>query len=654
MKIRRAGTLLSSFAFAFAVALLVLAFFACGGDTTKPQGGLVLILTTDLSLSDMNTFRVEVSQETSPGSYGAPLIAKDYAMPVESSLPATLTIASGKAASQNVLVRAIGRKVQGTTNTPIVLREVEVRVPTDRVAALTMILSAACAGQVKTDATGRYVTTCPNAHESCQPTTGKCGGNFVDVDTLPLYDQVRERDASLPIVAIGEGGIVDVGPNVKEIQSFVLAGVTGTISGTDIFVSLPPGTNDKNIAPTIKWLGAKIEPDPSLPQSFDKNVQYTVTARDGSELVYTVHVALALPDTKAITSFTVAGAHTTYGTDDSIDLDFPFGTIVTRLTPLVTFVGKRLDPPSGVEQDFSAPVKYTVTAYDDSTREYVVSAVIAAADEAKITSFKLNGVSGDVGLGSVKVSFPNGIDLGTKLTPEIQFIGSKIAPLPSVPQDFSAPVTYAVTSADGTVTEEYEVTVERPTVSNPTFSPMGGSYGHTIGVKLSCITPGAEVRYLLALSGEPDLSSLPYTTPIPFEAGVVAKPIRARCLSPKFAPAQQTKQNLYTVNAVPLDTQDELPFPVTKCGLQASPLTFVVTNNTGSAQSYSLLGAAPSSFDVTPTSGTLATGTTTFTVTPHKVPDTLDNLEDIAETVSLNFGVAVRTVTLRQPVSCPP
>ncbi|MBX3229069.1 MAG: chitobiase/beta-hexosaminidase C-terminal domain-containing protein [Labilithrix sp.] len=646
--------MLKRFVFLLVLLLTVtLGFFACGGSTTN-EGGLVVIITTDLSIEDMNAFRVEISQEVTPGTFGEPLIAKDYRMPADATLPATITIAAGTAPSQNALVRVIGRKIDAAGDTPIVLREAEVRVPSDRVLALTMVLSAACAYQVEVDPSGRYVSTCPLPRESCQPATGLCGSSIVDVDTLPPYDQVAGRDAALPIVPL-DGSSVPAGPGAKEILSFAVAGVTGTIAGSDIFVSLPPGTNDKGLVPTIKWSGAKIEPDPSVAQDFDKKVLYTVTAADGSERVYTVHVSIALPDTKRIESFVVPGAVTlyTFGADE-IDLEFPYGATpdLKNLVPTIAFVGKSISPASLQPQDFTNPVTYTVTAYDGSTRDYTVTAVIVDADAAEIRSFKINGVEGMVSTltESIDVKLETGADL-TNLTPEIQWIGKTIDPPAGTAQNFTSPVTYTVTSGDGTKTARYAVTVTRPRVSNVTFSPLGGNYGHTIDVKLSCKTPGAEVRFTTDAS-EPTASSTLYTPgAISIGATVINRNVKARCFSSRYEPAQITQFQLYSVTANAFDGPDEVTFGPTKCGQQAAAKTFSLSN-TGAATTYS--SDTPASFTVAPASGSIQANAT-ITVTPKPVPAAPDSLDDIAETVNFTFAPnsLVRTVTLRQTITCP-
>jgi outer membrane protein assembly factor BamB len=57
---------------------------------------------------------------------------------------------------------------------------------------------------------------------------------------------------------------------------------------------------------------------------------------------------------------------------DTISVQLPVGTDLTNLIPQITFKGVGLEPASGVRQNFTRPVKYTVTAGDGSKKEYTV------------------------------------------------------------------------------------------------------------------------------------------------------------------------------------------------------------------------------------------------------------------------------------------
>ena len=83
-----------------------------------------------------------------------------------------------------------------------------------------------------------------------------------------------------------------------------------------------------------------------------------------------------LSSTKAITAFDFTTPAVT-GTIDSsaktILLIVSPGTDVSSLTPTITFTGASVSPASGVAQDFTNPVTYTVTAQDSSTQDYNVT-----------------------------------------------------------------------------------------------------------------------------------------------------------------------------------------------------------------------------------------------------------------------------------------
>ncbi|GHV60320.1 hypothetical protein AGMMS49587_01250 [Spirochaetia bacterium] len=86
--------------------------------------------------------------------------------------------------------------------------------------------------------------------------------------------------------------------DAREITAFIItspAVAVGTITGTDIAVTVPYGTTVTNIAPIITHTGASISPASGTPQNFTGPVTYTVTAADGSPRDYTVTVTVQQP-----------------------------------------------------------------------------------------------------------------------------------------------------------------------------------------------------------------------------------------------------------------------------------------------------------------------------------------------------------------------
>lgn len=93
----------------------------------------------------------------------------------------------------------------------------------------------------------------------------------------------------------------------KEIRSFNIAGGGTTISGTQITVTMPHGTDVTSLIPTIIVSDkASVSPASGEVQNFSKSVMYRVTAEDGSTQDYTVTVEVAAQGIYVISADTVA------------------------------------------------------------------------------------------------------------------------------------------------------------------------------------------------------------------------------------------------------------------------------------------------------------------------------------------------------------
>ena len=154
-------------------------------------------------------------------------------------------------------------------------------------------------------------------------------------------------------------------------------------------------------------------------------------------------------------------------------LDFPAGTDVSHLTPnIVVSTYATIEPESGVAQDFTNPVYYTVTAMNGTTAQYMVEAVVHDADNEKsILSFTIDDEEGEIDElnKTVTVQMPQGTDV-TELVPTIEVSeGATVEPASGVAQDFTNPVTYTVTAMNGT-TAAYTVSV---VVEGGSLEPTG-------------------------------------------------------------------------------------------------------------------------------------------------------------------------------------
>ena len=170
-------------------------------------------------------------------------------------------------------------------------------------------------------------------------------------------------------------------------------------------------------------------------------------------------------DERFILEFKVDSVYGTVDEDNKmVRLDFPAGTDVTHLTPTIIISNyATIEPKSGVTQDFTNPVYYTVTAMSGATAQYMVEAIVHDADNEKsILSFRFDAMDEDGIIDEVarRISFvlPAETDV-TQLVPTIEVSeGATVEPASGVAQDFTNPVTYTVTAQNGT-TAAYTVMV---------------------------------------------------------------------------------------------------------------------------------------------------------------------------------------------------
>ncbi len=175
-----------------------------------------------------------------------------------------------------------------------------------------------------------------------------------------------------------DDGSEPVKSSEKEITSFVFGELTppanGTISGNAIAVTVSDATDVTALKPTIAVsAGATISPASGVARDFSSPVTYTVTAEDGSTGTYTVTVTKenSQSNEAEITSFAFGGLTPPIDgiiTNTAIAVSTPFDTDINALVPtIVISANATISPESGVAQDFSTPVQYTVTAQDGTT-----------------------------------------------------------------------------------------------------------------------------------------------------------------------------------------------------------------------------------------------------------------------------------------------
>jgi predicted extracellular nuclease len=184
----------------------------------------------------------------------------------------------------------------------------------------------------------------------------------------------------------------------------------------------------------------------------------------------------------------------------TIDITVVNGTPVTALVPTITISeDATISPESGVAQDFSTPVDYTITAEDGTEKVWTVTVTVSAtlSDKAEILTFSIPDMD-DVTINpadtSILVNMPYGTD-ASALTPTFTIsAGASVDVASGTEQDFSTPFTYTVTAQNTTNVMEWEVTVEvveaavltihdiQYTTATPADSPYKGELVKTSGI----------------------------------------------------------------------------------------------------------------------------------------------------------------------------
>jgi len=323
---------------------------------------------------------------------------------------------------------------------------------------------------------------------------------------------------SVFIILPGCGGGDDTCPDssIKAISAFSFAGFPGSAGTVNeaaktIEVTVPSGTNVTALIATftttgtVVRVGSAVQTSGTTPNNFTSPVVYTVTAADGSTVTYTVNVTVASVTAKAITAFSFVGFPAATGVINeaakTISVTLPVGTNLTNLiakfttTGINVKVGSTVQTSGSTPNDFTNPVPYIVTAADNSTVTYTVTVTVATTSAKAITAFSFAGYPGAVGTideaaspKTITVHVPQGTDVTNLIatfttTGTVVKVGTTVQTSSSTANNFTNPVTYIVTAADGT-SSTYIVTVldfvTVPVVNAPelgAIAPFGGFGG---------------------------------------------------------------------------------------------------------------------------------------------------------------------------------
>ncbi len=177
-----------------------------------------------------------------------------------------------------------------------------------------------------------------------------------------------------------------------DILSFSIGNQNGIIdmANKTVAITMPYGTNTTALTPSITIsAAASIAPSSGMAQDFTTPVTYVVTAEDTlfkCSWVVTVDVEnnpQTLSSECNIRSFKVDGYNGVIKNDSIWIKNLPASTNLSSLAPTVLISDKAtVSPASGVAQDFTSPVTYTVTAEDGVTQKVYVVIVSKRNDES--------------------------------------------------------------------------------------------------------------------------------------------------------------------------------------------------------------------------------------------------------------------------------
>jgi hypothetical protein len=140
--------------------------------------------------------------------------------------------------------------------------------------------------------------------------------------------------------------------------------------------TLPYGVDVTALIPSFEVAdGAKVIPPDEGPQDFTNPVEYRVQAADESVFVYTCLAELSTGSGMFMKSFSVDGNEGVINdAENTVSARVNYGKFWNNVVPTITLAdGATVSPESGVVQDFTNPVEYTVTTKDGLSKTYIVT-----------------------------------------------------------------------------------------------------------------------------------------------------------------------------------------------------------------------------------------------------------------------------------------
>ncbi len=271
--------------------------------------------------------------------------------------------------------------------------------------------------------------------------------------------------------------------------------IVAVIEGSQITATLPVSGDPTNLIATFiasdkskVQVNSLAQESGVTAQDFSKAITYRVIAEDGSIADYEVTVTVASATAKELSAFRflktdnpgLAADVTGVISGTNISLNLPFGTTVTALVASFSTTGQKVQVGTTAQtsqstaNDFTNPVTYRVTAEDGTVQDYLVTVTLALASSKELTSFQFLAttnaqlsadVTGVIDQAKLKIQLNSHIRTNpTALIASFTTTGSNVQIAAaaqtsgSTANDFTSPITYTVTAADGS-SQNYSVTV---------------------------------------------------------------------------------------------------------------------------------------------------------------------------------------------------
>jgi plastocyanin len=241
---------------------------------------------------------------------------------------------------------------------------------------------------------------------------------------------------------------------------------------------------------------------------------------------------------KAITAFVLTTPPATgVITGTAIAVNVPAGTDVTKLAPVITVSDKAtVSPASGAAQDFTNPVKYTVTVEDDTKAEYTVT----------VTVEKPLGGTAQTGLTYVMLYVDKSGVVKTSAGEVTLSVGDALTLTPASGSAFTVAVTAGgITGITGIVTF-----TDNTTATGGTLTPLSKDAEIEITEAITedrvLGVPGMAVKYvwngnMLAVNSPATLTILPGTT-VRFANTLGRQTVRTRRYGQTFGNARNNER----------------------------------------------------------------------------------------------------------------